>query len=61
MSNGKPLQNSPVTNVGCDVRNCKYNENGGKYCTAANIQVENRSAVNKGETFCNTFAPKASC
>ena len=49
-----------ATNVGCDVCNCKFNDKSGKYCTAAHINVQNKTAVNKGETFCDTFAPKGS-
>ena len=59
MENKKPERYSAITSVGCDVSNCKYNDRNGKYCTAANIQVQNRNAVNKGETFCDTFAAKS--
>lgn len=50
-----------VTGVGCDVTNCKYNDTQCKCCTAEHILVENKSAVNKGETFCDTFTPKTCC
>lgn len=49
-----------VSGVGCDVTNCKYNDVECKCCTAEHILVENKSAVNKGETFCDTFTPKTS-
>ena len=51
---------SSITCVGCDVKNCKYNDLSGSYCTATRIDVQNRTAVNKGETYCNTFMPKGS-
>lgn len=60
MAEMKPCRNSSVTNVGCDVKNCKFNDVHGNYCTATTINVQNKSAVNKGETFCDTFAPKGS-
>ena len=49
-----------ATNVGCDVLNCKFNNIVGGYCTAPHIDVQNKSALNKGETYCNTFYPKGS-
>ena len=47
-------------NVGCDVRNCKYNDTADGCCTAEHIKVQNKTAMKKGETFCDTFTPKAS-
>ena len=47
-------------NVGCDVRNCKYNDTTDGCCTAEHINVQNKTAMKKGETFCDTFTPKAS-
>ena len=44
--------------VGCSVTNCRYNDTECKACKAEHISVQNRSALNKGETFCDTFAPK---
>ena len=61
MGNSHPIQSSSVTCVGCDVQSCKFNDTKGKYCTAEHISVQNKSAMNKGETFCDTFAPKGSC
>ena len=49
-----------VLGVGCDVHNCKYNDNECKRCTAEHIKVENKTAMKKGETFCDTFLPKTS-
>ena len=46
--------------VGCDVHNCKYNDTSCKACRAEHINVQNRSALKKGETFCDTFSPKTS-
>ena len=60
MANSKPEHDSSVTCVGCDVKNCKFNDVSGSYCTATHISVQNKTAVNKGETFCDTFAPKGS-
>lgn len=51
---------SCVKGVGCDVTNCKYNDVTCKTCTADHIRVENKTAVNKGETFCDTFSPRVS-
>ena len=51
---------SSITNVGCDVKNCKFNDLSGGYCTAVQIDVQNRTANNKAETYCNTFLPKGS-
>ena len=48
-----------VLGVGCDVYNCKYNDNECRCCTAEHIMVENTTAVKKAETFCGTFSPKA--
>ena len=47
-------------NVGCDVYNCMYNDSECRRCTAEHINVQNKTAMNKGETFCDTFAPKSS-
>lgn len=44
---------SGVTEVGCTVQHCKYQDKG--RCCAAHINVQNRSAETKGETFCDTF------
>lgn len=49
-----------VSGVGCDVKGCKYNDTECKCCTAQHIQVENKAANSKGETFCNTFVPRGS-
>jgi len=45
-------------NVGCDVCNCMYNDNKCQRCTAEHIKVQNKTAMKKGETFCDTFIPK---
>ncbi len=45
--------------VGCNVYNCKYNDTSCKACRAEHINVQNTNALSKGETFCDTFAPKA--
>ena len=57
----KPEKNGKqcVSGVGCDVLGCKYNDIACKSCRAEHISVQNRTAVNKGETFCDTFTPKA--
>lgn len=60
MVNNAPERDSAVTCVGCDVHNCKFNDTSGQYCTATHIKVQNQNAINKGETFCDTFAPKGS-
>ncbi len=44
--------------VGCDVEACRYNENA-CHCSADSINIESRSALKKGETFCSTFSPKS--
>lgn len=49
-----------VRGVGCDVYHCKYNDTECKCCTAEHINVQNKTAMKKGETFCDTFIPKAS-
>ena len=46
--------------VGCDVYHCKYNEESQARCTASRIDVQNKTAINKAETFCDTFTPKGS-
>ncbi len=45
--------------VNCDVANCKYHGHDNR-CCADNIMVESPSALKKAETFCGTFAPRAS-
>ena len=50
-----------VEGVGCDVKNCKYHSGSRDCCTAAHIDVQNKSALNKAETYCGTFCPKGSC
>ena len=49
-----------VSGVGCDVFNCKYNDTECKCCTAEHINVENKAALKKAETFCGTFVPRGS-
>ena len=49
-----------VKGVGCEVTNCKYNDTQCKSCTAEHISVQNKTAAQKGETFCDTFSPKTS-
>ena len=46
-----------VKGVGCNVKNCKYNDKSANRCTAAHIDVQNHSALNKAETYCGTFVP----
>ena len=46
-----------VTSVGCNVQHCKFQEQG--HCAADHIDVQNRTAETKGETFCDTFTPKS--
>ena len=60
MANKKSSADTSATCVGCDVKNCKFNDEGGSYCTATQINVQSKTALNKGETFCNTFLPKGS-
>lgn len=60
MSNKHSAADSGKTSVGCDVKNCKFNDAGDGTCTATQINVESKTALNKGETFCNTFLPKGS-
>ena len=52
---------SCVQGVGCDVQNCKYHSQDHNCCTAQHIVVENKSAVNKAETYCGTFCPRSGC
>ena len=56
----RPETDNTVTCVGCEVKNCKFNDLHGSYCTANQISVQNRNALNKGETYCNTFTPRGS-
>ena len=49
-----------ASGVGCDVKGCKYNDTETNCCIAQHIQVENKAASTKSETFCNTFAPRSS-
>ncbi len=51
---------SAVKGVGCDVHNCKYNNTHSNCCTAEHINVQNKAAMNKAETYCGTFIPKGS-
>ena len=46
--------------IGCDVKNCTYNENG-TVCTAQHISVENTKATTQAETYCSTFMRKDGC
>ena len=52
---------SCARNVGCDVQNCKYHNGASNCCTADHINVQNKSALNKSETYCGTFIPRGSC
>jgi hypothetical protein len=45
--------------VYCGVISCKYHTKN-NLCTAEKINVQSENAVRKAETFCSTFAPKAS-
>ncbi len=49
-----------LNGVKCCVANCVHNTSG-DCCNAPKIDVENRQAENKVETYCNTFAPKDGC
>ena len=49
-----------VKGVGCDVYNCKYNDRTDKCCIADHIEVQNKTALNKSETYCGTFSPRTS-
>ena len=60
MSESK-MYGGSVEGVGCDVKNCKYHSGSRDCCTAAHIDVQNKSALNKAETYCGTFCPKGSC
>lgn len=51
---------SCVKGVECDVKNCKYNSTSDSRCMATNIKVQNKTAMNKSETFCDTFCAKGS-
>lgn len=52
------MSNKPhVQSIGCDVKNCAYNENG-TVCTAQHISVENNKATTQAETYCSTFCRK---
>lgn len=46
-----------MQSIGCDVKNCSYNENG-TVCTAKHISVENTKATTQAETYCSTFIRK---
>lgn len=48
---------SQMQSIGCDVKNCVYNENG-TVCTAQHISVENMKATTQAETYCSTFSRK---
>ena len=50
-----------VRGVGCDVKNCKYHNGLDNCCTADHIDVQNKSAVAKAETYCGTFCPRGTC
>lgn len=55
------MPNTPhAQSIGCDVKNCVYNENG-TVCTAQHISVENNKATTQAETYCSTFSKKAGC
>ena len=54
------FSDSKTTGVGCDVTNCKYNTRENK-CSAAHINVENKKASTKSETYCSTFCPRGCC
>ena len=60
MTGKHPKEDKSVTCVGRDVRNCKFNDISGSICTAERINVQNKAAMNKSETFCDTFIPKGS-
>ena len=49
--------NAQMQSIGCDVKNCVYNENG-TVCTANHISVENKMATTQAETYCSTFSKK---
>ncbi|MEL4105961.1 DUF1540 domain-containing protein [Oscillospiraceae bacterium CM] len=44
--------------VGCDAVNCKFHGHDNR-CFADSIMVESPDAHKKAETFCSTFAPRA--
>lgn len=49
------MSNKPhMQSIGCDVKNCAYNEDGA-VCTAQHISVENNKATTQAETYCSTF------
>ena len=52
---------SCVKGVVCDVQGCKYHNKTSNCCTADHIDVQNKSALSKSETYCGTFCPKGSC
>ncbi len=58
-TDSKAYPHGAVQGVGCNVAHCKYNDAACKSCTADHISVQNKSAIKKGETFCDTFAPKS--
>ena len=45
--------------VGCDVRECIYNDTECRACTADHIKVENKSVNNKPEAACGTYTPRS--
>ena len=52
------MSNKPhMQSIGCDVKNCAYNENG-TVCTAQHISVENNKATTQAETYCYTLCRK---
>ena len=61
MASNHPEHDSSITSVGCDVKNCKFNDCSAGFCTATQIEVQSKAALNKGETFCNTFLPRGCC
>ncbi len=52
--------NEQKQTIGCDVKNCAYNENG-TTCRAQHISVENIKATSQSETYCSTFCKKNGC
>ena len=57
--NCKSYDCEKLDGVGCDVAACRFNESDNR-CSAQHINIESRSAMKKGETFCSTFSPKSS-
>jgi len=56
----QPMQHSFNPNIGCNVRQCKYNSKAANCCTLPQIDVmqENEDPVSEHGTCCHSFECK---